>query len=272
VKKMIWIVVPVFNRVDPIAYFLECLSKQTLQDYTLILVDHGEKPVDEGLIGNNPRVKYLKESPHLWWSGAVNAGIRYVQQHALASDCLLLQNDDATFNDQYLENLMRHARELPNAVIGGPILDSHSKKMLSGVRRLSKIKARFPPTPLTEGVVSCDVLPGRGMLVPILALRQVGMMKADILPHYAADDEFSYRLNQAGYMVCCASDCEVFTDIKSEKKSHKSLIEFLSDPRRAGNIPAIYYFSRESFSRGYSMYYVFINILRSIAAYYVRRS
>ena len=56
-----------------------------------------------------------------------------------------------------------------------------------------------------------DALAGRGMLVPVYAIRKAGTLHPRLLPHYLADYEFSIRMKKYGMKLLVSSRAQVWS-------------------------------------------------------------
>lgn len=94
---MIYIVIPHFDRIKNIPKLIERLSNQTVSDFKLIIVDHGNTSLSPEYLPDFCIL--LRGSTEQWWSGAMNVGIKYVLSRTAASDddFILFQNDDVDF-------------------------------------------------------------------------------------------------------------------------------------------------------------------------------
>ena len=106
---MIYIVIPVHNRK---AYTLGCLAdltKQTLTEKRVIVVDDGSTDGTAELVARQfPDVIILTGNGSLWWAGAMNFGIRYVLDKLTpdVDDFILALNDDIQVRPDYLASLL----------------------------------------------------------------------------------------------------------------------------------------------------------------------
>ena len=92
-----WVVTTVFNRSESVVKYLACLDRQSFRNFSLVLVDHGTQPLSLD-IKFPEYVTLLRGSPEMWWTGAVNIGIRYLleSENVADQDVIILQNDAAT--------------------------------------------------------------------------------------------------------------------------------------------------------------------------------
>lgn len=120
--KKITIIIPNYNGLKFLPLCLEALSRQTSQDFTVLVVDNGSE---------DGSVKWLQEQgipalflpENMGFSGAVNAGIR-----AARTPYVILLNNDTEADPAYVENLLA-------AIEGSPRIFSVSPRMVQMYHR-----------------------------------------------------------------------------------------------------------------------------------------
>jgi GT2 family glycosyltransferase len=223
--KQIYIIIPVHNRVN---YTLKCLNSLVNQTYTIfsiILIDDGSTDNTSSIVSNKfPNVKILKGDGHLWWSGSVNLGIRYAIK--LKADYILLLNNDLIVDNNYLESIL--AKSNNTSLIGSVLVNKNNKQIIDGGSWLNLFTAKKKDLNIGKKInnirnhelIKVNVLPGRGVLIPINVFEKVGLFNEEKLPQYAADYEFSIRALKNNYKLFCNYDSIIFSqepsfDIKS---------------------------------------------------------
>ena len=202
-NSCVYVVIPVFNRWKFTKKCIQQLLDQTYSQISIIVSDGGSS--DETLDETRrlfPNVVVLESKTELWWTGAMEEGIRYILKEANKNDFLLMMNNDTEISANYVEQLIA-ASMAHRAAVGGLIVDSRDTgKVLDAGEYLdwsnytfSVIDSIHPQETFRDDV---DFLPGRGTLVPLEWVRKIGNVNSKMFPHYLGDYDFFWRLKTAG--------------------------------------------------------------------------
>lgn len=204
---VVYVVIPVFNRLEFTRACLSCLFKQTYPSLVLLVVDGGSTDGTPDAVRREfPGVIVLQDAKELWWAGAMRAGISYaLEKSRNQSDMVLMMNNDTLIQPRYVSTLVRVSLE-QQAAVGGLIVDMDDPaRIVDGGEFIDwhtytfRVKTMIGPGEnYVEGV---DVLSGRGTVVPIAMIRQAGNVDAATFPHYIADYEFFCRLRAGGFKL-----------------------------------------------------------------------
>lgn len=272
-EKLVWIVVPVFERVNHIFNLIQCLEDQTYPNYKLIVIDHGIKKIEGSFLS---KIEVITASPKLWWTGAINKGINYILENENVSfdSPILTLNDDVTFGINYLSNLISDWGNDTNVIMGSVCVEPQSSKIVYANIVLNKLKAEFEFKHKSEDIntiknqiLPSDVLAGRGTLIPAKVFMDIGLYNERYLPHYRADYDLIYRAKKRGYKIYTSANAIVYSVLDSSHtldKNNKlrSLYLMLFGRKSICNIKDFFYSSFLSFNLFYGMYYFCVNILR----------
>lgn len=212
---MIYIVIPVHNRKNTTLKCLSYLYQQTYRDYKIIVVDDGSTDgTTEAIQVNYPEITMLHGDGQLWWAGAMYLGIEHVLQLAQSTDYILSLNDDVIVEPDYLQQLLTASQNNNQAAVGSLCKDikDHKKILDAGIRigwnPYQYTQVVYQPNQLY--VTTVDTVSGRGVLIPILVIKQIGNFARDKFPHYGADYEYGLRIRSADLPLMIANRAVVY--------------------------------------------------------------
>jgi GT2 family glycosyltransferase len=198
------------------------------------VVDHGSTDNTTGLIREQfPDVHVINGDSSMWWTAATNLGIRHVLSFCAKDDYVLTLNNDLEADPQYLEQLQRASSQNVPCITGSASLYYSDRQRISFIGTYwNKLTARYRRHELSDLAYSAvkekityaetDLLPGRGMLIPVSAFNKVGLFNEKVFPHYAADEDFSRRCLQKGYKLIVAVHAVVYSHVSAtESARHK---------------------------------------------------
>jgi GT2 family glycosyltransferase len=274
-------VIPTYSRPNRALAVAAELARQGMSAASIRIVDHGPTPSVDGAAARALGATILRGDPSVWWSGAVNIGLRAALSRAAEDDAILVINDDTRILPGYVDALRRAAASDPKALVGSVCIDDGGGTVMYADLRLLWLRAAFvsrykgrPPDAVPAGrALACDVLSGRGVLIPARAFREIGLFDERRLPHYAADFELSWRARRAGYRLVCATDARVATHgERGAGRARGGLVGYALDRRRAGNLAASYRFARLCFSGPYAAWFTCVAGAQACYGYLAERS
>jgi GT2 family glycosyltransferase len=236
----VFCIIPVFNRIQATLKCIGCLQEQTYRPLTIVVADGGSTDGTQERIRQDYPDVVLLEGRKLWWAGATRVGIDWALKHSKNdSDFVMLVNNDTTFDQLYVEQLVDYCRE-HQAAMSGLVVDALTEHVspVAGAE-LDWSTFRFRRTalvPRAGGVkLDCSVLSGRGTIIPIAAVRKAGNIDDKNFPHYLSDYEFTYRLrSKGGIRLGIAYDVLIRTPLHHTNRSKgasapRSFIDKVSD-------------------------------------------
>lgn len=219
-SPVVYVVIPVYNRLQFTLACLRCLRAQTYPRLHIIVVDGGSTDGTVPVLQHEyPDVTVLQGQGELWWGGAMRVGVEYALSHSSHDDdMVLMMNNDTQVDSAYVETLVRVSSK-EDAAVGSLIVDSQQpSRILDAGEYIDWRTYSFPvKTHIELGETFCDrvdVLPGRGTLVPLRMIRIAGNVDDRLFPHYMADYEFFLRLRRHGFRLGVSIEARILAHIE----------------------------------------------------------
>ncbi len=230
----VFAVIPVHNRWQYTRCCLEALAGQTYENLRVVVVDDGSTDGSPELIAKHfPGVTILSGNGNLWWTGAVAVAVEWVLERCAESDYILTLNNDVTCDPDYVEQLIKVAEEHgPRILVGSVAVDSRDRDtVVDGGTHINWVTAKGGSynagaslrAILEQGIVLTvpRVLSGRGTLIPVRCIQEIGNFDAHWFPHYGADYEFAVRATRAGYGLVMSYRAQVYSVVTATGLSVK---------------------------------------------------
>lgn len=227
--ERLFILLPVYNRREITARFVEALAQQTWREFTLVLIDDGSTDrTAEAVRRIWPSVEVLEGKGNWWWAGSLEQGCAHVQRLGVVDeDILLLANDDVSIRPEFLAQALNELAELPDTLLLARQVDTATGEEIDyggGVRADLK-ELRFTAAALPGSI---DCLPTRGLFLRWRDLKRTGGFRPALLPHYLSDYEFTLRARARGLQLRVARTASLEVSLDQSGRSLKNLF---SEPR-----------------------------------------
>lgn len=200
------VLIPVHNRIDATLECLDCLKRQSYKNIRIIVVDDGSTDgTCQEIKKKYPEVDILRGDGNLWWTGAMYMGVEHILRKAKVEDFILSLNNDTFFESDFIESLVSESKKHGRAIIG-----SMEKSYFDRAEIIyrgewldwKKFSFDVKSGPIEDGDSDCNekvnVLPGRGMLIPVEVFKKIDNFNKKVFPHYIADYDFTVRAFNAG--------------------------------------------------------------------------
>lgn len=287
---MVYVVIPVHNRITFTRRCLECLQRQTIDRLTIVVVDDGSTDGTGEMIRLEfPEVVLLTGDGNLWWAEGTNVGVRYALQHGPTDETnfVLTLNDDTEVKPDYVSTLLATSAQNKPCLVGSACVDIKNPNRLeyagtkvdlywSGEKYLASQFGHDYKSAVAKGkIINSDSLPGRGVLIPFTVFDEVGLYDATHFKQYMADVEFSVRARKAGYKLVVSMDSIVYGHIEATGLQLKADLSFrkfwkgLSSTRSPINLSLRYYFAMLHAPTKW-LYFV-LDVCRIFTGYFLRR-
>lgn len=279
---MLYIVIPVYNRIEFTRACLNSLRKQTYKGFTTIVVDDGSTDgTPEMLATSFPEVICLSTPGNLWWTATTNIGVKYALDQQ--ADYILTLNNDTIITEGFLENMVRWSTKEPNALLGALALDTVTKKPIFGGRIVSwkNHTIKYLLSELDEqqqkGLHEVNQFPGRGLLIPRKVFDRIGLFDELRLPHYMADLDFTHRAIRHGFKVYCNYDAKILIypeesgdQMNRKAKSLKGYFNHLFGVKGGGNLKNFTIYARRNCPKKYFLQFLLIGYSKRILGYFIK--
>lgn len=269
---MIYIVIPVHNRKATTLQCLEHLKQQTYHDYKIVIVDDGSTDgTAEAITAAYPATTILPGDGQLWWAGAMHQGITYALNQASEHDYILSLNDDVIMEPDYLQQLLTASQANHQAVVGSLCKDSqdHAKILDAGITLQWK-PYRYGQVVYHSQqayVQNVATVSGRGVLIPVPVIKQIGNFAKEKFPHYGADYEYGLRIKAAGIPLIIANAAVVYlndaltgfrpdTKILSYTDSWKKLFAIKSPANLFVHLRLVWLYAPTGYLKCYNIVYL----------------
>lgn len=245
----LFVIIPVHNRKGITKNCLLLLTDQSDKNYNIIVVDDGSTDGTSEMITDEfPDIILLQGDGNLWWSGAINKGVKFALK--LNADYVLCLNDDITVKDDFIEKIKYWADKYQNSIFGCAAADIHSNELLYlGTKFIWKygnsidykkdeLKRNYKENMLIE----LDNYVGRGLLIPAEVFKRIGLFDDEGFPQSGADQDFTFKAHKAGYKIYVNTEAKIYSTF-SEKDNIffkefnlKNFYKYLTSRKSSANI------------------------------------
>ena len=272
-------VIPTYNRLNFTVGCVNSLRKQTVNGFEIVVVDNGSTDGTSEVIPKSfPEVPLLKGHDNLWWSGAVNLGIKY----ALKKDFeyIILLNNDTEVTPDYIEKMIYWAEQKPTALFSSMVYDiTTGEPFYVGARmdwRQGKEEPLINKIPKDKfhGLIEVTHLPGRGLWIPAIVFNKIGLFDAKNFPQKAADYDFTFHAAKAGFPLFCNCDAKLYGYTKevtgaeyTKKFSLKNYYKHLTAINGGANIIVMWRYVMRNCPRRYRFQYIIMSLIGAFIGY-----
>ena len=219
-SQMISIICPVHNHLE---YTKKCLTSLSAtidnssykEGINIIFVDDGSTDgTAEWINENYPEITVLKGDGNLWWSGAMNLGAKYALKQG--AEYILVINNDNTFEEDYIEKLVRFTKDKNYKIVGSKVLESATNKVYClgeyFNRKTGKHGKYETPKEDKRTYYTVDCLPGMGTLIHHSVFEKIGYWNEKDFPLYYGDADFIVRAKENGIDAHVYQECIMWND------------------------------------------------------------
>jgi GT2 family glycosyltransferase len=150
-----------------------------------------------------PQVEILTGDGNLWWTGAIEMGMRYAYEKNATH--IFWLNDDTLPESGTLTQLLTFCQTHPNAIAASQC--SFNGEFTYGGRTRTRL-FQHPIYAEPGTVVNCDALDGNAVCIPRSVIDSIGYPMGKKVPHYGGDNLYTWKAKQAGYQLCLLGDAK----------------------------------------------------------------
>ncbi|MXV17423.1 glycosyltransferase family 2 protein [Hufsiella ginkgonis] len=214
--NIIAVIIPIYNRIEitkkGLAAIYQAVTRvngRGIAEFELVVVDDASTDGSSEWINSNyPKVHVVRTEGNQWWTGSVNAGIRFAMEHFKDRlHGLILQNDDVLVDEDWLENFYDVIRDNPGALIGCAAADVNARDIIlyggkfmhpwSAKTTMYNASKKLSDVDINTLTSSSDLI-GRGVFLPVEVIRKVGLYDFKHFKH-RGDTELPVRARRAGF-------------------------------------------------------------------------
>lgn len=221
------IVIPVFNRCETTLQALQSLSRidKTGLDVHIVVVDDGSTDgTGEAIRQRFPEVQIVQGDGSLHYAAGTNRGMSAALERN--PDYIVTMNDDAVVHDQFLQRLVRAAKNNPRSIVGALLLlwnEPHKVfqvgfkwETFSGGWSQSEDLTAFD---VPQAAFEVEGLAGNCVLFPAQAVKECGLLDEQKFPHGWGDFQYVVRMKKMGWRLFVEPKSYVWCEPNTHPKS-----------------------------------------------------
>jgi len=278
---MIYIIIPVYNRINKTIKCINSIHKQNRKDVKIIVVDDGSTDNTKKIINEKyPEIIILNGTGYLFWTGAIHLGVNHVLSICLDKDWILLLNNDTELENECINKLVKLSEKYNRKTIVGALsVDLKDKNTIikSGTivkswflnlnhQILNKHNISYAKS---KDEIEANLLTGRCLLHPVEIFKEIGNYNSQKLPHYGGDDEFTARARAAGYKLFVLPSAMVFLDQEKAYRTKENILkEFFISKKSGTNLVFRWRLTRMIVPLYAQPTFYLISIFKSIIQYF----
>ena len=146
------------------------------------------------------KIHIIEGNGQLYWNGGMLKAMTYVRKRPSSFEFILLVNDDVKFKEGAIEKLIRRQGQTKADVVVGATMDNDDNITYGGIRKLSKIFAKFALIEPSEEPVMCDTFNCNCVLLRSYVFREVGTLDP-VYIHSMGDYDYGMSVRKKGYTI-----------------------------------------------------------------------
>lgn len=145
-----------------------------------------------------------------WWGGSLHQGYQWARVQRLPeSSCVLIMNDDAIFESNYLEVGIDILSQQERTLLVSTAFGEKSHNLIDGGVEVDWKRWTFK-LQTNSDLVNCAST--RGLFMQMRDFFEIGGFHPRLLPHYGSDYEFTIRAHRMGFKLVVNQRLKLYSD------------------------------------------------------------
>jgi GT2 family glycosyltransferase len=212
---MVYLILPVYNRIEQTKKFINDLLGQIYQDFHLVLVDDGSTDGSAEMIKERLSAKstILKGTGNWWWGGSLHQGYLFLSDKIVeAGDYVLIMNNDTSFEADFIQKGIDRIKSDEKLLLTANAYSLETHALIDSGVTIDWNEFEFKPSVNAEEI---NCLSTRGLILHLSAFKQIGGFYPRLLPHYLSDYEYTHRAFRKGFKLITDSTFRLLVDESS---------------------------------------------------------
>ncbi len=218
---MVYVITAVHNRENITKQFVERLTKQTLKEIQLVLVDDGCTDNTVQVVKRTMKnCTIISGNGNLWWGGALHKAYKWIVENAKDEEYVMFANDDSSFPDDYIYRAIEVLKSNEKTLLAGCGISIQSGEIKDGAVVFYPQNTQF-----TIGIGEGNCASTRSLFCRVADVRKIGGFHPYLLPHYWSDYEWTIRACiKRGYKVVCQRNLAYYMNEESTGANNSEII------------------------------------------------
>lgn len=199
----ITVVLTCFNRK---AKTLECVKRlvegnKNIQFDFVIADDGSTDGTAEALKASDyaNRIEVVETKGNCYYSGGMYLGMKCILEKEVQADYVLMVNDDVSFFEGTIQELIEQSKQSDDSVIVGATCDKQYQQTYGAVKYTGGFSVRYRAVKTGENI-ECDTFNANCVLIPYEFFLRVGAMDSNYI-HSLGDFDYGLSLKRAGAKI-----------------------------------------------------------------------
>lgn len=197
--KIVYILLPVYNRKDITLSFIQQLKNQTYTTTKLLVIDDGSTDGTADEVQQKfPEVEILRGAGNWWWGGSLHQGYKWLKRNAKQNSVVLILNDDCFIKPDFISTGINLLNQNTKSLILPFAYDKTTNNFVDAGVHFDFKQNQFNVT-VNNSEINC--LSTRGLFLRVEDFFSIGGFYPFLLPHYLSDYEFTIRAFHKGFKL-----------------------------------------------------------------------